>query len=509
MLRTVRSKHRRVFILLSSIALALLLFPACPPSATAGGVTRGGMVSGYGMDGAFHLWQPVVKSLAVFQNTLYVGTSNQGPGDIWSWDGMEWQLENPPGFWGADFEAYNAGVASQAVFNGYLYIGTLNLDGCEIWRSDGSSWVRLVGPGGSLGRGFGDTANLIAASMCVLGNRLYVGTANYATGLQVWGTSDGTSWTRVDGGVFGNKNVVASSMAVWTHPVSSTTYLCVGTWNDDTGCQVWGYDTTGWVSLAADGFGNANNAEAASMAVFGGQLYVGTRNEVTGLQLTRHDGTKWTQCDGGAFGAHNTSASSMVVFGGQLYVGTANAAGAQVWRSPNGSNWTRIDGGNMNPGEVTNYNSSAMATYQGALLVGTEGGRVWAYDGESWSLVNTPNFTTNANVSASRMTTYRGLLYAGTGSLLGCEVWSFDGSTWTAVGKGGLEHGGLTVAPRGRGQGRAGERQEPERLLHAGLRGQALRRYIELFSGLRGLALRRKLLAAGGRPRGVRATRLR
>ena len=247
----------------------------------------------------------------------------------------------------------NTHAFSMAVFGGDLYVGTYKekVDCCEVWRSsDGIIWNQVNTDG------FGDANNLGAISMALLGDHLYVGTMNPA-GCEVWRSSDGTIWEPVvgDTAVVGNgfddpNNWAAASMAVFGGDVY------VGTWNASDACEVWRSNDTTWESVVGggaavdNGFGDANSAHAFSMTVFGSYLYVGTSNWSHGCEVWRSiDGTAWNQVNTDGFGdANNIGALSFAVFCGSLYVGTGNNTdGCEVWRSfaepiPTVSEWGLI-----------------------------------------------------------------------------------------------------------------------------------------------------------------------
>jgi len=99
----------------------------------------------------------------------------------------------------------------------------------------------------------------------------------------VWRSSDGTSWNQVNTDGFGDAaNYYANSMAVFG------SYLYVGTYNFTDAYEVWrSSDGTGWNPVNTDGFGDANNGIASSMAVFSSYLYVGTYNFTDGCEVFR------------------------------------------------------------------------------------------------------------------------------------------------------------------------------------------------------------------------------
>jgi hypothetical protein len=165
------------------------------------------------------------------------------------------------------------------VFGGDLYVGTVNNPlnpgtGCEVWHSsDGTTWNQVNTDG------FGDADNLFATSLAVFGGDLYVGTTNWNTGAEVWScqTCDGTDWTQVINGGFGDvDNEEVTSMIPFDGD------LCAGTSNNDAvptnSCEVWcSSDGANWTQVNVDGFGDAGNASASTMAAFDDNLYVGTR----------------------------------------------------------------------------------------------------------------------------------------------------------------------------------------------------------------------------------------
>ena len=62
----------------------------------------------------------------------------------------------------------------------------------------------------------------------------------------------------------------------------------MGTSNWSDGCEVWrSSDGTTWNQINTDGFGDAYNNGALSMAVFWNSLYVGTGNNTDGCEVWR------------------------------------------------------------------------------------------------------------------------------------------------------------------------------------------------------------------------------
>jgi hypothetical protein len=373
---------------------------------------------------------------AVYGGRLYVGTGNSGGCEIWSWDGSGWAQVvgggsassiTGPGFGSMD----NHAVDCMLVFAGYLYAGTANSTGCRVFRYDGFEWEQVIGRGAAgtvTGPGFGVSGNGAATSMAIYGPHLYVGTLNSTTGCQIYRT-DGVDWAAMAGGGaaepagFGSgANTTLTSMAAYGN------WLFLGTHNIS-GCQVWRYDGSSWTAMIGGGgpigpgFGNLANKEADCMVVFDSKLYVGTYN-ANGCQVWGFDGSGWSvlvgsgASMGGGFGtANNDFAACMAVYDSQLYVGTNNTAvGCQAWRF-DGSSWGQVAGqdGAGTPGtgpgfgNAANSTAQTMAVFDSRLYFGTENGggcEIWSNKSattwylaegataggyETWILVQNPN----------------------------------------------------------------------------------------------------------------------
>jgi hypothetical protein len=327
-------------------------------------------------------------------------------------------------------DADNYSTLSMAVFGSSLYVGTNGgLSGCEVWRSsNGTTWNPVNTDG------FDDANNSGARSMAVFGSYLYVGTFNWLDSCEVWRSIDGDTWDQVvgdeDGDIgngFGNaRNRVASSMAVFG------SYLYVGTWNPPDGCEVWrSSNGTTWNPVKTGGFSDANNWYASSMAVFGSYLYVGTQNDTGGCEVWRsNDGTTWNQVNTDGFDgdANNEDALSMAVFGSYLYVGTQNdTGGCEVWRSSDGTTWNQVNNDGFD--DANNITARSISIFGSYLYVGTgndtAGCEVWrSSNGTTWNPVNTDGFGDSNNSGAYAMPVFGSYLYVGTGNdTAGCEVW--------------------------------------------------------------------------------------
>ena len=320
-----------------------------------------------------------VKSMAVFKSYLYTGNKNTSTGTEiwWTADGLTWEQANSDGFG----DANNMNVFALVPFGDYLYAATDNSTmgggtGGEVWRTDdGTTWDQVNTDG------FGDADNIVAWTMAVFTDTLYVGTLNQANGAEIWRSTDGTTWEQANTDGFGDaNNERALFMAVFDG------HLYVGTKNSATGSEIWRTaDGTSWTQANSDGFGSAANDGAYALAPFGGYLYAGTRNRSTGGQLWRTaDGTAWESVITDGFGdTDNDTINVLAALGGDFYAGTARAdgatTGAELWRSSDGTVWTQVNSDGF--GVATNEQINCLAALGGYYYAGvrneTIGGQVW------------------------------------------------------------------------------------------------------------------------------------
>ena len=197
------------------------------------------VANGFNNDG----YNQKVVSIEEYQSVLYAGVYNVlGDGaEVWSSeDGESWSQVNTDGFGDSD----NLGVILQD-FGGYLFAGTYykssSLDpGAELWRCelcDGSDWGQVP-----IAKGFGDTGNRAIKSFEIYNNLLYAVTYNTTTGMEVWVTSDGTSWEQANLDGFGDSS---NTKPYWDNSVENfQNHLYVGTENETDGGEIWGYYET-------------------------------------------------------------------------------------------------------------------------------------------------------------------------------------------------------------------------------------------------------------------------
>ena len=133
-----------------------------------------------------------IQSMTTFKGKLYFGlTSGVTGGEVYSFDGTNWTLDNINGFDNGD----NLDISSLTEFNGSLYATTNNDTGAEVWRTLGDSvWQKVADTG--------FTQNLAVQttySSKVFKGYLYVG----AQTSKIFRTPNGTDWEQVNADGFG------------------------------------------------------------------------------------------------------------------------------------------------------------------------------------------------------------------------------------------------------------------------------------------------------------------
>ncbi len=307
--------------------------------------------------------------------------------------------------------------------------------------------------------GFGDPKNVIIQRMAVLGSYLYAGTENYSTGGEVWRTTDGANWNRVNLSGFG----IVSNTGVVLGDEPFNGYLYAGTGNSATGGEIWrcavcnGAD---WTQVVSGGFGDSNNNKVNRIIVFSDTLYAAVDNGVTGVELWKSptgDPGSWTQCNVAGFGdAKNAGLWELTVFNGHLYVATAQwkspdedtSTGVEVWRCAtcDGADWTQVNTDGF--GDRDNF-SPGMESFDGYLYVSSfnynTGTQIWRCatcdSPTDWTQVVGDGFANNDNYGAF-LVSFGGELYAFTSNWVsgaGAEIWrTTNGTDWRVEAVGGL-----------------------------------------------------------------------
>jgi sugar lactone lactonase YvrE len=180
----------------------------------------------------------VILDMLVYNNFIYAATGNSvDGGQIWRLPvgGGTWQQANTSGFDGnAQF------ISALAVFKGGLYAATRTSAsvGTQVWRCsttvcNPTDWVQVNTSG------MGDSAMFRNPSLAVVKKALYlvVGTTNNGSGMQVWKTTNGTSWKQVGFGGFGDAN---NFTGYWNNAtLAASDALYVGTINNANYAELW------------------------------------------------------------------------------------------------------------------------------------------------------------------------------------------------------------------------------------------------------------------------------
>ena len=320
-----------------------------------------------------------VDAMAVFDNKLYAGVRNSNGTRIFSSsDGTTWTaVANAHNGFG---DANNTLIRSMTVFNDRLYVGTSNsTDGTEVWRtSDGISWSPVVADQvdvdgtGTNENGFGDSNNSVASSITIFDNKLYIGTSNSTTGGEVFSTSNGTTWTRVNNDGFDglNNNQLIDTMNVFQDEI----YAAVG---NAGGLQIWkSANGTSW-SLAR----TLSPVQLLSYASseFNDRLYFGMTTMTGGEVHSTADGTSWSELE--IEESNNTEIIPMLEYGKKLYTGASDAInGGKLLETANGTSWTQVNTNGF--GDSNNGYIVGASVFNYGLYVGinnsTDGTEIWS-----------------------------------------------------------------------------------------------------------------------------------
>ncbi len=344
----------------------------------------------------------------------------------------------------------NEATVSAAIFNGKGYLGMWNEEmGCMVYRVEhaGNSWntVEVADWGFGIGA---PSHNWTTAGMVVFDSQLYVGTWNLWDGANLWRTKQGVlmpqgqqDWERVDPASF--RGFAVTSLEVFEGR------LYAGVYAPATGCPVWrSADGENWAQVNQNGFGNDQNTDATTLAVFGGHLYVATENghgtfPGTGTQVWRTDGNtpdpgnpdlllweKVNLADGFGTGKALENTLVMTAYNGRLFAGTLSLVlQAELWNY-NGSEWTEetFPRGIL-AGATRKFYYHSATTMLNSLYVGTEdtippGGRLLSYGGQQWYVLAEPGFG-EPNIRGIGPILYLdGVIVAGTAaSGGGCSLW--------------------------------------------------------------------------------------
>jgi hypothetical protein len=178
-------------------------------------------------------WQDV--TMDVYQGHLYVGlgrvTGGGALAELWrSGNGTTWT----PVFTDGLGYAGNSHVSAMAEFQGDFYIGLRNTtNGGQVWRSaNGVDFTPVFTDG------LGEVARGRTYGLIVYEGRLVVVFGKMATGAEVWQSADGLTWQPIATGGWGNgNNVLAGSFDKAVAIFRDGLYI--GTANFADGGQIW------------------------------------------------------------------------------------------------------------------------------------------------------------------------------------------------------------------------------------------------------------------------------
>jgi len=257
------------------------------------------MIGGWGVP-----YNQFIHSMILFQGNIYAGTWIDVPSlfphpergmSIWRFAAGEWEPVTEDGF--GDF--HNDAATSMAVFQDTLYVGVYNPnDGPEVWRSaDGDAWGPVVADQvdaddtGTDENGFGCPENTDATVIGVFRERLHVFTESKkeeGSGTQAWASSAEGSppfadLVQVNQNGYGNPQGTVNCNTAWNMNSALTVhdgFLYVGTWNYHGEAQVFRTDGESqegdpsyvWEPVSPPGFG-LTQSFVQPLAVFHGYLF--------------------------------------------------------------------------------------------------------------------------------------------------------------------------------------------------------------------------------------------
>lgn len=284
----------------------------------------------------------------LFFSVRFYGASGLGNFRIMSFNGTDFVDESSDNFGVSN----NTRVTGMGVYNDKLYAGTYNQNGFQIWEKDGADpWV-LVRSGGG---------NDEASGFCTLNGNLYFGTFYPNNRAQVW-QFDGTTWTRIDEGLFSSHEHKVNSCSV----LDSKLYF--STHNNSNGTGIWEYDPSQpsgskWTQINSPGFGDSSNYQS-NLYVWNNQLYAGIYNYEDGGEMWVWDGADWSMLieTGHGDSANYYFGADMIDMNGKLYLSVRNLYdGGQIWEY-DGSDFVQQ---NLNGfGNISNY-AIWLAKYSG------------------------------------------------------------------------------------------------------------------------------------------------
>ena len=310
----------------------------------------------------------------------------------------------------------NDHIDSLAELNGYIYASTANGGsnylGTRIFRSptgNRDTWEDAIA---TYGAGFGDIYNMNFKDMQVFQGYLCGGTQNWATGAQVWCTSNGTTWSQKNIGGFGSPYYNNRTVEIWSGFV---------------------YNNALYFGVQNLGVSRSDNNDDV------GKLY---RTTSIG------DTTSWSEVYSGPAGSYRVDILGEL--NGYLYISTKSGSGIIILRSPNGDSgtWTQVNvvGMDSNPNNIVSVVDNA-TTYDGGIYIAvtnlSTGFELWRSSGTlqedslvDWEQVGSSGLGDTKNIY-SQLITFNDYIYA----------WTSNYTTGQGVLKSNCMEGAVTDTP--------------------------------------------------------------
>jgi uncharacterized repeat protein (TIGR01451 family) len=341
----------------------------------------------------------------VYNGKLFDVVNNMAdsPFQVWQYDGSNWTKSATDGFG----DSHNQASYAQIIYNNKFYVAVDNTTtGVQVWQYDGSSWTQVNIAG------FGNKNYVQTNSFVINDNKLYLDLeySSYGSGAEVW-QYDGSSWTQVNTAGFGVNDSDILSFISYNNNLYAF---------DDSN-QIFKYGSgTSWTKINVAGFGDPNNMISASK-VYDNNLYVGTYNNNTGAEMWRYNGISWIQVGTDGFSDPNTiSITSLIIYGDKLYLGMENDTVGGAVFSFNGTTLTKVSQNGF--GNANNHAVSANIVYDNNLYtvtqnVSTNAVIIWGYNGLSWTETADSAFGDLSNGWLNNFVIYNHRIYAGTEDL--------------------------------------------------------------------------------------------
>lgn len=305
----------------------------------------------------------------------------------------------------------NTGITAMKQFGTFFYLGTERAAGARIYRtSDGSTFTMVEG--GGFGAGHTKITEFEE-----FGGFLYCGTASPAGG-QVFRSSDGVTWLPSSPLAFGDAgNAEVMALENFSGEIWAGTRHTGGT-----GCQLWrSTDGIVWTSATTTGFGDADNTSLNDLEDNTGEteMYAVLSNSVDGGQLLSIStaGGATNLVDDG-FGGANPAFTALEIFQGSLYIGTRNVFdGYEVWSTPNEIDFfRRVSDGGYDDGNVavTDLENFGNVMYVGAESASEPFIVLRTFNGGGYNDEDEEGFGDPGNFIATDFAAFGGKIYCGT-----------------------------------------------------------------------------------------------